>query len=1626
MNKTLKRVVRLLIFVFILWSMVFSSQSLGYNLFTSVFETLIWKGDDMAVPDPPDETIYCIQYGNDDRRLFENIAKMQAAGRTIDWERALQLESNPEKSYVSYGRTGCVSNSSVSRDYGKVTLPHFEPRGGGSLPPAMAYIVSDEPIGSWSREKQKAIWNLKGKKDKNGHSLDGGILSGGKNKKFGSSIYDVEAENYADFHADIEKYDGMNPNDHTDIDDVEVEVNQNTKEYIVGPFELSYINGTYGGITFGGISDMTVIGYNADDREVNSSIEIERFILGSGRSISPKYFKPSSDLKVDETVQRYPKSGEEFYIVFKDPNSGVNSASKRVCKISVDVEFKYMTAQGRYIRFDGEYLEVGAKHCDGYDCNYDYVHRHDDDCYVEWTDEEGNDHTKKVCGNYPDNTWIHDCQKETNILHHSLQDLMSADADRKIHRQELELAEELIDITMDLGGHVWEDGAASKESKVDGISNTTGGNDISLPNIKVTLHEANGSTAIVVYTSNPVRTDRNGNYMFQGLDAMRKYYVKFEYNGQIYMPTEYLNTANRQYQSVSEMVSAGQYNTTNWRITSKGTELPYQRKEYDLKFQEIGSYPHNYVSSNSLGKLTKSSDGKYYNSTYSIRELMGYTLGKDGKYKKTEEQLIDGYEYDENGQRTNQYTLASNRHGNDLETWRKLQFIDDCMIAAYSGSPFKNGAVDTYPVYDRFMLNASGRNQIYDGQFYVNLGLWRRQEFDTATRKDAYRTVMKINNKTVMYKYDKRTDDDKYWDIHVRMSDYDAYYNTGYNREVYKTDYEYSSKDLNHPGVDLEIYVTYKITVRNQSQSIMSQIKEVVDYYDKDYIYRDDLSWVTYNGDNKRTTVSDDEYYQAMVAEDTSKIENARPTKAYTESKYGKDTQSDIANTYHAVYVRGLEDKKLATGESAYIYLTFQVGKKDGKVILDDENSPKMNYAETNGYVTYYKYGTVLPNNIKKNSEDIAGLLDMDSNPGNLVQSDISDKDRYERNFEDDTDRAKGLRVFIDEKAVRKADGTVWEDERTVKSGDAIVGDGVRQKDEKTIAGVTVQLVEKTADGKEYIWQETKTDANGKYSFENYIPGDYIIRFYYGNNVGTVKVKDNKDYTTGGQNSVSYNGQDFKSTTYQQGVVQNNYTDEANRYTGYKNVTTQNETGTYGYDIYESDKKENVSDAKDLWSVSHEFDRVYRPSITVNEKKAIKGRQSVIDYSNKDVTNHKAEILASPYYTPSYNGEKYTQTQMDALINELIQNTYMTAETGVIAVEFEYDRQQSDGLKGTENNSSNSSRDYITETNRYNGGYELKNIDLGLTERPKAELEIDKSIANLKVTLANNSVLFDVNKAGDNVIWKEHEEYNLGSKKKNGKYEEYYADKNKHRYSYRNDKNYPVGKSDKGLVQLTMDEELMHGATVEITYKLKVTNASEVDYEGQRFYYLADSSGANQVTTVANQVVDYVANNLQFDSANKSNQKWTVIQNTTLIPAQSADTDANLVNHRLTDKVKTYNKIIQTDGLSKALKPGESFEKALVLTQLISTENTSDDLTYSNIAEITKTSNTVGRRMAYSVVGNQDPTASSASEVDSSLAERIIVLPPFGETHIFYILGAVIAIILIGGITLIIKKVLKK
>lgn len=1501
-----------------------------------------------------------------------------------------------------------------------------------------------------------------------------------------------ESKDYEDYEKTLSE-NIENPIKETSNKKVQINVNNKDQYIIVGPYKLDYVNGIADSVAFAGISNIKVNGYNDKDKtKFIKDVKLLSYFQNAEES-SIVYFKPTEGegyvdrlkkLGEDNLIKTlsYPQSGQEFYLKIKNPNQGVVESDKKVNYIEIEVEYQYMTANGTKCKLDSKVAHAWVK-------SPTLTSHHDE----PWEDSEGKSHYDCT------KNWIYkwDAKDDEPIDH---QAMIDAWGERNLYKKVVKLKGNgdedtlLLDITMNLGGYVWEDVPEGKESVSNGLKDTgNNSGDRVIPNVKVTLYEcpldekgnlqySNGQLVRHVADLlsnvnrnelsdeelnrriNPQLTDSNGYYQFNGLDSSNKYYVAFEYNGQEYLPTDYLvdgkdeNGKLTHYNSVQEMVNAKLYNTDIWRITSKGTEAERDRTNYNKKFEEIESSPLNYKSSNSLRSGMLASG---YNETFSQYELMGFILDENGNYERNGINLIDGFYTEKDGniiatntlqegiisRKIKEYMNRNKKYPEDIkviyqeiansypasqrqEIWRKLQFIEDCKMKAYTGSPFKNGGVDFYPVYDDFTIGNTSMTipgkgtvpPIYDGQYYVNLGLWRRQETDIALRKDILYAATRINGKTEVYEYDKRaqttleqrrrlkqaqeryenngrTQEDyenylrikneveeaTYWEIQLRMKDYNNYYASTYTRETYPADYSYR-KTSSHTGDELELYVTYRITVRNTSQSVLTQVNEIVDYYDTDYTYIDDLSWIMYSDDNNNDdiTIKKSDYHETInnysnkrnfkgdLRNTAKDVDSDYATKTnrngtYTgSSKYGQNSKSDMEEEYNSLYVRGLEGKKLQSGEEAYVYLTFRVNEdRNGRILLDSDNDMKQNYAEINGYSTYYKDGTDLPNGVTVGSRDAAGFIDINSNPGNLCLNDLQG-DRPEKNFENDTDRAKSIKVTVNSEFVRSINGNVWEDQRTQIVNNAIIGNGVMDKNEIKVQGVTVELIEKLSNGKEYVWETTKTDKNGKYEFrQNIIPGDYIIRFKYGNNDATVLTTKN-----GGKNTVSYNGQDFKSTVYQKDMKNN------------REVSGYNDKY---YNIREADRfNGNLSDAKDIW------DR----------------RNEVNSYSSSKVTNHIAEVLASPYAS-SVNRN---------LINELINNTNMTAETGIIVLEGEYNRTSTNGDRNTSNG-----KDDYRYGNDLNGNYTLNNVDFGLTERPKAQLELSKKVTNVKVTLANGSTLFDATKGTTDLVWVKGSAYKLNDKMSNKKYEEYY---NKdHRYAYRSKVNDLVsGKYDStgnnGLINVIMDEELMHGATIRISYDLTVSNVGETDYTGKDFYYKGTGTN-NKVTTTANQVIDYVANNLQFRSNDNKNNGWGTISNS----ISSAGLNSNLTNN-----VAKYNTIIQTQKFGEnSLKPGDSETVGLVLTQLITPENNSDDKTYNNIAEITSISNTVGRRMAYSIQGNQNPDE-LPQEVDSSKAEEIAILPPFGigniVTYIAVALGTLV--ILTVGIVFIKKKVLNK
>ena len=131
----------------------------------------------------------------------------------------------------------------------------------------------------------------------------------------------------------------------------------------------------------------------------------------------------------------------------------------------------------------------------------------------------------------------------------------------------------------------------------------------------------------------------------------------------------------------------------------------------------------------------------------------------------------------------------------------------------------------------------------------------------------------------------------------------------------------------------------------------------------------------------------------------------------------------------------------------------------------------------------------------------------------------------------------------------------------------------------------------------------------------------------------------------------------------------------------------------------------------------------------------------------------------------------------------------MIAETGVIRFEFEYNREDSNA-NGISNEGNKNNPDAAPTTapsyqgpngddnNTYNGYYHIENVDFGLEERPKAQLELNKKVSNVKIVLANQNVLFDANKQMNNLLWTPKTAYNIIEKRteEENKLYKYYGD----------------------------------------------------------------------------------------------------------------------------------------------------------------------------------------------------------------------------------------------------------
>lgn len=331
---------------------------------------------------------------------------------------------------------------------------------------------------------------------------------------------------------------------------------------------------------------------------------------------------------------------------------------------------------------------------------------------------------------------------------------------------------------------------------------------------------------------------------------------------------------------------------------------------------------------------------------------------------------------------------------------------------------------------------------------YINLGLYEREQPDIALVKDLYNVNVAINGYNHIYEYANRFNNQgEYGDgFNVGVKFGNKYGNMSYTRAIYEADKEYTSSDKSK---ELKVYVTYKISMKNESSNLQVQVNNIVDYYDSNYTLIK-----TGTGIDEKGNVTGD-------------ISNSG------SQSYNDKYQKVIINT----------NSKIEHNKSADVYVQFELNRDAVLKILNDKENLD-NVVEINSYSVFDTDGKVY-----------AGI-DTDSNPGNAVPGDTT-------TYEDDTDSAPGLKLVVSDKA-REMTGKVFLDSTSneLKTGEVRQGDGMYTDGEKGIKDVKVTLKENIESGKVY---ETTTNDKGDFEIEGYIPGDYTLTYTWGDKEYTVQ-----------------------------------------------------------------------------------------------------------------------------------------------------------------------------------------------------------------------------------------------------------------------------------------------------------------------------------------------------------------------------------------------------------------------------------------------------------------------------------------------------------------------------------------
>ena len=839
----------------------------------------------------------------------------------------------------------------------------------------------------------------------------------------------------------------------------------------------------------------------------------------------------------------------------------------------------------------------------------------------------------------------------------------------------------------------------------------------------------------------------------------------------------------------------------------------------------------------------------------------------------------------------------------------------------------------------------------------INLGLYSREQVDVAVDSDVARFVLNVNGYQHTYKYATLVNPDTQEEMDVKLKALKGKY---YERQLHESTISYSATPEGVPN--LYAYITYKIYLQNKSNTLTTKIKELTLNYDEDL----KIISYGYEGSNVNTEVSESE---------------VTATKNGAGAVQLKEATIDLEK---------IEDRKISAGKREVLEVTFRTDANTIAKILNNPTGIKFDFmAEVKTYSTYANN----EENAFNRAEGIYAYASIDKNSAaRNAQVQIDTDDSFVTDtFENDTTIAPTFK--LSKGTQTELSGIVYEDspkESTpIKiSGNNIyerVGDGI-YNNENVMANVLVELLSVPMENGQYDSDTARTGENGQQAYD-------VAKLY----------QENK--TTQGETSK---------------ILARTYTNEKGEYK-FEGLVAGNYVIKYTYGKNMKDVDENGNDKETIRAATAIYTSDGKTKL--KEIEAREYKSTVItsgEISNAmNITDGKAHLngdyswfLKSPEtrYSDAVDDVEYrANLEKEAKVNyEILKGTKtyvyenMEAYTPYFKLGVEeFNDQQSGATLETQ------------EDGTLNYVFTIDNVDLGLIERPIVDLQVDKVITGLKVSLGNGQVLIN-------------------------------GDPSKESLPY-----VRTGLDD--FVPIEIDTELLQNATIEEEYTIKITNNSELDYSiypiwgtdntqkvalRRNYYYYGTQEGLSTdeaVTARIDVLGDYIGSELTADESTMESGGWkkkaieelTSYNGTNLFATEN---DGKKEKTLRDGKYTIYTTNTFYNPNEEIVTIGQTKSIAYKVSRLLAVNT--DTMKYTNDVEILqysgysqnkdKTENTYNR-VKDTTPGNLVPGGAMEDDEDSV---RTTITPPTGTiiSRWLYVTTVAAGLILVGATIIFIRK----